>query len=152
MRIRSLAVLLALAVSSAAAAKSSPLALEITLDLTPPAARRLVSTGEGIVIDAYWYGTPSTAHRREADEVGNLLLGRERHVVGPRVRSIALTAGNVDRRRVGWLADRIVRLNVNVYSARRRYRDNILDCEAFDDRLAKAVPRLRLRCSLLRAP
>lgn len=142
----------ALALLAAACAAPSgaedPVAVEVTL--SPAAARALAARSEAVVIDASFFGDPTAQGRMHADEIGQIDLGRE---------TITRGAGDVGRvlvpttaatgPAVGW-TDGVVRLNVNVYSARRSGPDNILACDFFDGTLesARRAP-VALRCGLI---
>ncbi len=128
------------------------LAFKATLAYTKEAARRLEKSGEGVVVDAYWYGAPTPAHRRDADQIGQIVVDRFRRVLSPRTRDVLIAARDERSRRIEWLVNRRVLVNVNVYSARRTSPDNLLDCTFFDDTVALAREGVHLRCGLLPPP
>ena len=134
--------------AAAAPPRTADLSFTVTLSFTPEALARLTRLREGMVIDASYYGDPLKRYAGRADEVGRIDLGNDRQVVEPARRRVLLSGAAIDRRRLGWLAGP-VGVNVNVYSARRRGPDNILDCNAFDDTLAKARPTVAIHCGLL---
>lgn len=145
-----LAALTLTLVGAPAAARTPPggLAFDVRLSFTPEAERRLTRTGEGVVVDAYWYGGPAPQHRKDADEVGLLRVGGDRRVVEAGVRRLRLRPDAAAR--VAWLDGKGISVNVNVYSARRTSPDNILSCDAFDDRMERARPGITLRCGLIK--
>lgn len=145
-----IALLAALAAPNVLASpRAQDLAFTVALSFTPEALARLTRIGEGVVVDASYYGDPLKRYAASADQIGRIDLGNDRQVVSARTRRVLLNGAAIDRRRLGWL-NGPVGVNVNVYSARRRGPDNILDCSFFDDTLAKARPVVAIRCGLLR--
>jgi hypothetical protein len=133
----------------AAAAPAPAYDFMVDLSFSPKAAARLQALSEGVVISAGYYGEPTAAAERHADEVGRVNLGRvERTVEGPGralIRPPAAMGQHLD-----WIKGRAVRVELNVYSARRSGPDNILDCSFYDDLLtaARRAP-IPVRCKLI---
>jgi hypothetical protein len=136
-------------VSAAATRRASPLAFIVDLSFTPRAADRLAKSHEGVIVAAYWYGFPSAAHRRDADEAGEIRIGAEQRAASATTTRVLIDGRKADLRRVGWTVDGKVWVNVNIFSARRSSPDNVLHCDVFDDPLAQAQPATRLGCDLI---
>lgn len=143
------AAFLAFAPAQAIAA-DNPMGFALDVSLSRAAATKLASTKEGIEIAAYWYGEPTKAAKKRADDMGNINLGQEKARLpgtggraeisgkGAKVKDVGLTQGGA------------VKVNLNVYSARLGNKDNILDCSFFDDdlKLARLKP-IAVLCKLI---
>ncbi|QFU16330.1 hypothetical protein [Microvirga thermotolerans] len=124
--------------------------LTVDLSFSPKAAAKLSSLSEGVVVAAFFSGPPTPAARKRADETGRIFLGNEKVTVESDVRSARLTGRVVPRNRLDWVEDRKVEVLVNVYSARRRGPDNILDCDVFEGEVAEAAKApVRIGCKLI---
>ncbi len=143
-------VALALAGFAGAAPAHEPLGFAVEIVLSPKAAARLRATHEGITADARYYGNPSAAAVRHADEVGQIDLGNERHRLPGRTGPARFSGAKVAVDRLDWIEGG-VKVNVNLYSSRRSSQDNILACDFIDASLAavfEAQP-IVLRCGLI---
>jgi hypothetical protein len=131
-----------------------------TLDTVSPARRKRLSLlrglsaillfqREGIVVSASYYGDPMPSAERHANQVGQIDLGREKIETPGYALTVHVSGANVDRSRLAWIHGPVM-LNVNVYSARRRGPDNILNCDFFDGKFQDATGKpLALHCSLI---
>jgi hypothetical protein len=122
---------------------------KVDLAFSPKAAARLKGLSEGVVISAGYYGEPTAAAERHADEVGRINLGRvERTVEG--AGRVAIRPPAAIGQHLDWIKRRAVRVELNVYSARRSGPDNILDCNFYDHLLtaARRAP-VPIRCKLI---
>lgn len=148
--LRSCLFALALAGLAGAAAAHEDLGFELNITLSPKAAERLRATHEGITADASYYGEPTAAAARRADEVGHIPLGVERIDLPGRAGPVRVSGQKVAIDRLDWISGG-VKVNVNLYSARRSSGDNILACDFIDGSLAavvKAQP-VTLHCGLI---
>ena len=133
-----------------AAPAHEPLGFDLDITLSPKAAERLQATHEGITVDARYYGNPTPAAARHADEVGQIDLGGAPIVLPGRAGPVHVTGKGVMTKRLRWIEGG-VRVNVNVYSSRRSSEDNVLACDFIDGSLAavvKAQP-VTLHCGLI---
>jgi len=133
-----------------AASAHEPLGFSLDITLSPKAAERLRATHEGIAANASYYGNPTAAAAKHGDEVGHIDLGVERHDLSAQAGRVRFTGHKVMLERLPWV-DGGVKVNVNVYSARRSNEDNILACDFIDTDLAavvKAQP-VTLHCGLI---
>ncbi len=143
-----LATLLVLACLPAQAAPSY--AFKVDISLSPKAAAKLAELHEGVVGAAYYYGRPTRAARKHADDVGQINLDAETVTVEPNQKTIAFTGKVVRRSLVSWLVKRQVLVTVNVYSARRSGPDNLLDCGIYDGPVTAAAARTpKIACKLI---
>ncbi len=141
---------LALAGFAGAAAAHEELGFELNITLSPKAAERLRATHEGITADASYYGDPTAAAVKQADEVGHIPLGVERIDLPGRAGPVRFSGQKLSHERLDWITGG-VKVNVNLYSARHSSSDNILACDFIDGSLAdvvKAQP-VTLHCGLI---
>lgn len=140
----------ALCGAPAAVSASDPLDFDVNVILSPKAAAKLQATHEGISASASYYGDPTPAAARHADAVGHINLGNELVTLPGGTGPIHFTGRNVAADRLGWIEGGM-KVNVNVYSARRSNPDNILACDFIDGSLAAVVEAqpITLRCGLI---
>ncbi|CCH02305.1 hypothetical protein FAES_4306 [Fibrella aestuarina BUZ 2] len=99
----------------------------IALQLSPKAEAKLKADKETVIVAAFFSGTPKDTTSQEFLESGE---------VGVKDQKIELTTARVAtfenlkfaRKDYDALADKDIRLLVNVYSGRRSSPDNLLDC------------------------
>ena len=137
-----------LAAALTASAAGGPYGFEVQVSLSSKAAAELAARKEAIVVAAMYEGNPIPARQKYADEDGLLGLGSE-DLILPAAGGRAIITGNkVKRDRIGWV-ERFDVL-VNVYSARRSSKDNLLDCGIFEDSVAKAhAAPIHISCKLI---
>lgn len=146
-------ILLALAATGAAAqrAPARP-ALGFTLEISysPRAAAEMARRHEALTISAYYEAEPSRAGARHANEEGGINLGDDTLTVPGRSGPVAVTGRGFLPARLAWIRPGTIRVNVNLYSARRSDPDNILDCGLVEGPLAQIVGRTHpVRCKLI---
>ncbi len=131
------------------AAQTGPLPdLQIRVLLSPDARQTLMQGKEGITVAASWYGEPNARHQSAADESGQIDMGRSELNLPSEGGTVRFTPASINRKRLGWLKEGVW-VNINVYSARRHWPDNILNCEIADGPLAGLARKpVTLRCSL----
>ncbi len=122
----------------------------VTISLSPRAASRLAAFQEGITVSAMFSGDPIAAGRRQADERGQIGLATENVTIPGVPGSAAITGAGVTEAKMRLLRNRDVKLLINVFSARRRVPDNLLDCGLFDDSAALAARQpVHINCKLI---
>lgn len=134
----------------AAASANEPLDFNVSVTLSPKAAAKLQATHEGITASASYYGDPTPAAAKHADEVGHIDLGNEQVAAPGSAGPVHFSGGNVATDRLGWIQGG-VKVNVNVFSSRHSDPDNILACDFIDGSLAaviKAQP-VTIHCGLI---
>ncbi|MGK6318381.1 hypothetical protein [Sphingomonas sp. DT-204] len=131
---------------SAATANAADLRIRVTVSRAAQA--KLSSSRELISVDASFYGDPAPKARRHADESGRVpLLNRIRTLpAGGGIATFPL--GEIPPARRRWISGPI-KVNVNVYSARRSSPDNVLACDFMDGPLSASRIPVELRCSLI---
>lgn len=122
---------------------------DVQITLSQKAAAKLASMGEGIVVAATWSGNPAPGAEKQANQVGQIDLGKETEEFSGKTQMVRMSGAGFRRELLPEI-EGPVQLNVNVYSARRSGPDNILSCESFDGNLQDAVHKpLPLHCSLI---
>jgi hypothetical protein len=127
-----------LILAGAPAQAASPYAFKVDITLSPKAATKLAELHESVVGAAYFYGLPTKAARKHADDVGQIHLNSETVTVESDQRTIAFSGKDVRRKEIAWVKKRQVMVAVNVYSARRSAADNILHCDIYQGLISAA--------------
>ncbi len=132
---RSLKVAAALVAMAMPAALASAQAVgeagfTVDISLSPRAAAALRQHNEGIVVATYFIGDPAPGYEDRADDAG-IDLGHEERIVSGRAGEVAIPESVLQRDRLSWISGP-PRVFVNLYSARRSSRDNLLNCESFE--------------------
>lgn len=125
----------------------------VTISLSPNAAQVLQSTGEQVELSATYYWRPKAGGpSHDESEFGNVLggypMGGEERRAEWSVHTVQFNGAHAEDERVK-RGEGEMRVLLNVYSARLKSRDNILDCGIFDDALALASAGISIRCGLL---
>lgn len=132
----------------AEAAESLPV-LRVQVALSPAARKTLMQGRESITVSASWYGWPVSQKQTSADEVGQINLGRAEINLPTGGGMARFTPQIIKTERRGWLNGGVY-VNVNVYSARRHWPDNILACDFIDGVLTDVGRNpVTLHCSLI---
>jgi hypothetical protein len=151
------ALLLATAAAGAAATQRPPArpALGFTLDISysPRAAAEMARRREALTISAYYEGEPSRAGARHTNGEDGINLGDDTRTVPARSGPVAVTGRGFLPARLAWTRAGTIRVNVNLFSARRSGPDNILDCGVVEGPLARIAGRTHpVRCKLIGEP
>ncbi len=132
-----LAALLALTASSARA-DGPPMGFSVDVTLSAKAADLLATKGEKIIVWASWYGDPSPAGKKHVDEMGQVDMGEEKVQLPSTGGTATLSGKKVAISHIGWVKDQNVQVLVNVYTARLKDPNNLLDCGLFQDSVTLA--------------
>ncbi|MFL1873980.1 hypothetical protein ACIKT0_01940 [Hansschlegelia beijingensis] len=144
--VRGVAAAAVLAAAPAFAGASPPEGLTIAVELSPKAQSRLAELGEGIVASAFYFGPPAKGAARRVSPSGQVEVPLDEIAVQPRGVT-RIPAAPADARR--WIAGE-PRINVNLYTARRKSADNLLDCAPFEGAVPKAADwPVRMACKLI---
>jgi YARHG domain len=99
--------------------------IELRIELSPAASKKLVDNAESIHVSAEYYGN---SKRSEADNApGDVRLGDEEFNMLPGAPA-TIPARTFDRKMLDRIYDRTPVVNVNVYSSRNVFKYNIVDC------------------------
>jgi hypothetical protein len=142
---RALALALALGLLPVAAPAQN--LVTIDLSLSPRAMTELAGQAEMVVVSAFYWGEPAPGATIEPDDMGQIFLGSEEHVIWPVPQTVRLGA-NIAAMPLAQVATPM--LNVNVFSARFAAEDNRLECGLLDAPLADLVGTVQaLACKLI---
>jgi hypothetical protein len=141
---------IALSIPVPASATDGSMGFSVDVSLSSPAAAKLNALKEKIVVSVLWYGEPTGAARKRADEMGQIDLGTEQVRLPASGGRAEITGRSVQVKHIDWVKDRAVQVNVNVFSARLSGPDNYLDCGAFEDTvvIARSKP-VQMVCKLI---
>lgn len=133
-----------------ALAAGGPMSFSFNLSLSPKAAALLAEKKERIIVWSSWWGEPTKAAKKYADEVGQIALGQERVTLTAAGGAGELTGRKVAVNHIDRVKDRAVQVWINVYTARLSGPDNLLNCDIFEDSLlvARAKP-IAIACKLI---
>jgi hypothetical protein len=123
--------------------------LQVQVALSPEARKTLMQGNESITVSASWYGWPVPQRQASADEVGQINLGRAEINLPSEGGMVRFTQQMMNTERLSWINGGVY-VNVNVWSARRHWPDNILSCDFIDGVLADVGRNpASLHCSLI---
>lgn len=100
----------------------------LDISLSPRAAAELARRGERLEIVTYFQGTPSRRYRHLASDDGLISLGDERTIAPGRAGRVVVSGRSFQAGRLSWLESGEADVTVNITSARRSHRDNLLNC------------------------
>jgi hypothetical protein len=141
---------IALSIPVPSSAMDGSMGFSVDVSLSSPAAAKLNSLKEKIVVSVLWYGEPTRAARKRADEMGQIDLGTEQVRLPSSGGQAEITGRSVQVKHIDWLKNRAVQVNVNVFSARLSGPDNYLDCGAFEDTVTVARSKpVQMVCRLI---
>jgi hypothetical protein len=121
--------------------------IELLIELSPAARKKLVENGESIRVSTEYYGN---SKRSEADNPpGDVGLGAEEFDMAPGA-SAAIPARTFDRKLLNRIYDRPPVANVNVYSSRNVFKYNIIDCTSLQASVIDLAKRAQpVLCKLI---
>jgi len=120
----------------------------VDVHLSQKAAAELQARNEAIIVFAGYEGEPVPAKAKLASDEGTIDLGYDKVTVPGRSARVSVTGQGFKRERLDWV--KVPRVLVNVYTARQSGPDNLLDCDAFYDSVAKAREKpIPIRCRLI---
>ena len=122
----------------------------LKLVFDPAASAALVKRDEWTIVAASYYGRPNAAGEAHASE-GEVFLGKTEVTVMSVDQTVTLSANPDLQALANWVEGGVLRVNVNVFTARFTDENNLLNCDIFEDDVAvaqAAVPTIA--CKLLR--
>lgn len=123
----------------AKAGEAAPnLGFEVQVKMSKRAAQTLRRKKEGVLVSASYYGDPTAAAQRHANEVGQIDLGQEMVPLPGIEGKVRVTGKTVERQRLAWI-DGPPKVNVNVFTARRSGPDNLIACDFIDGPVASVA-------------
>ena len=138
--------------------KTGPFGFQVQVTLSPKAAERLSSLSEGITLSSFYYGEaakkPTKAEIRAAEQdgqqAGQIEIPGDTVTIAGMPGTAEMPGRALGKKEAALYGRNVVRVNVNVFSARLHSEDNLLDCALFDDEvaIAKAKP-VEILCRLI---
>lgn len=119
----------------------------LRIELSPGARKKLVENGETITVAAWYFGN---SKRSEGDNPpGDIDLGEDQFEIKPDAAA-AVPARTFDRGLLDRVYNRTPILNVNVFSSRKVFKDNILDCSGPQDPIVELAKQPQtVTCKLI---
>ena len=141
-----LLAILVLPAGPAAAAADYGLVVDVTL--SPKAQAELRRRNEAITVLAVYYGDPVPSKMYLNTPEGGIGIGTEWVTIPGRSGRAVVTGRKVERDHVGWVKS--IDVLINVVSARRSDKNNLLDCAFFEGPLAQAQRKpIPISCRLI---
>ena len=128
-------------------------AYKVQVTFTPRTITRLKDIGEKVAIANMFYGLASkaTLDADKADGVGQVQLGETMRDIEPQNQVVTVAVPPFQPAKTAQTEGPPLLL-INVYSARKKHEDNLLDCGIFDAELAKAeAETILIECDLIEA-
>src|SRR5689334_15479018 len=134
--------------SEETAAKAASYKVRVTF--TPGAEEKLRTLGEKVTIANMFYGLPRDgAPASASDDSGQVQLGEVMRDIAPQDQIVTIAEPTLDAAKLAHIEGKPMLL-INVYSARQKAPDNLLNCGIFDDGLAKAeAAPIEIECDLI---
>lgn len=108
---------------------------EIDLQLSDKAEQKLKATKETVIVKAYFSGVPKDTTSKAYKEWGEIgLMSPEIELTSS--RTAKFDGIKFSKKLYDSLADKNLRLLINIYSGRRSSKDNILNCDILEDSLS----------------
>jgi hypothetical protein len=142
----------AAAPAASAAAPAGP-SIQITLALSPAAARQIAQTGQTITLPATFYGMPTSPQQRAALQ-GRLEVAPEQDVTLNAAGPATILVPPLDESKLGQIENGQVMVAIDVSSGNHTSQNNLLDCDAYMDvplQQAETQPTT-LNCKLIGEP
>ncbi len=140
--------------ASSAASSANPFEFAVDVTLSPKAADKLAKLNEKIIVVADWFGEPTPAGQKYIEPPTTVIdLGRD-SVTIPGAGGLAEIKGyGVEVKKMDWVQDRVVRVSLQVVSARLSKPNNLLFCNAPALTLEAAQTKpVAINCDLIREP
>lgn len=134
-------------------AKPEGATYKVQVTFTPRTITRLKDLGEKVTVANMFYGLASkaTLDAGKADGVGQVPLGETMRDIEPQNQVVTVAVPPFQPAKAAQTEGPPMLL-INVYSARKKHEDNLLDCGIFDAELAKAeAETIKIECDLIEA-
>jgi hypothetical protein len=121
--------------------------IELRIELSAAASKKLVENGESIRVAAYYYGNPTRSDA--GDDPRDVDFGEDQIDVQPGAPAV-IPPHAFDRKLLNKVFDRIPAVNINVFSSRKVFSDNILDCDIVQGSVVELAKRAQtVTCKLI---
>jgi hypothetical protein len=112
----------------------------IEVNLSAKASEKLLKDKETIVVDAWFTGSPKDTSSKEYADIGHLFI-QSASVELSNSRVARFEGVKFSKARYDSLADKDIRVLVNIYSGRRSTADNLLDCAILSQKMSAVKGR-----------
>ena len=112
----------------------------IEVDLSAKASEKLLRDKETIVVDAWFTGMPKDTSSKEYADMGHLSV-QSASVELSNSRVARFEGIKFSKAKYDSLADKDIRVLVNIYSGRRSTADNLLDCAILSQKMSAVKGR-----------
>lgn len=107
----------------------------IALQLSPKAEAKLKATNETVIVAAFFSGTPKDTSSQEFLESGEIMV-KDQKIELTTSRLATFENLKFAKSTYNALADKDIRLLVNIYSGRRSSPDNLLNCSIVEGKMS----------------
>ncbi|GJD55525.1 hypothetical protein [Methylobacterium dankookense] len=152
------ALMTVLAVPAGAQTDAGPYGFSVQVSLSPKALKKLTDISESVTVRSFYYGTmerkPTRADikraRAEGREPDQIEITGDTATLPAAGGTAAMAGRGVPGADVAAIGKNPVKVNINVFSARKAAPDNLLDCDLFDDAVAVARAKpIAITCRLI---
>lgn len=127
-----------------------PYAYDVAVTFTEASAKKLMDMGERVTVAGYYWGVPTAEAKGRADEQGQIPLGEDMVEIGPLNGHVTMPGVGLNTARLKDVEGGKPQLLVNVYSARLKHNDNLLDCGIFEGPVTEAQGKTpEISCKLI---
>jgi hypothetical protein len=121
--------------------------ISVVISLSAKATAKLTKSGETVHLSGLYYGMAKPGV--EGDEAGQVPLGNEEREL-PGAGTVILGKIKFKAEDVAKIADGKANLNINVFTSRKKFADNLLDCGFFEDAVDVAARQpIKIACKLI---
>lgn len=131
--------------------KPDSISYKVQVTFTPRTITRLKEIGEKVTIAAMYYGMASkaTEDAGKADGVGQVQLDTTLRDVEPQNQAVTFAVPAFQPAKIAQIEGGPMLL-INVYSARKKAEDNLLNCGIFDATVSEAgAAPIKIECDLI---
>jgi hypothetical protein len=108
---------------------------EIDLQLSPKAEQKLKSAKETVIVKAYFSGVPKDTTSKAYKKWGEIGM-LEPEIELSDLRTAKFDGVKFSKKLYDSIANKNLRLLINIYSGRRSSKDNLLNCDILEDSLS----------------
>lgn len=124
---------------------------DVTVSLSPDAAKTITQSKETVVVAAYFLGDPIPEAESMADNMGIQLGPKRIELHGAGVARFPKM--EIDPANLKLIQSQNLTVLINVFSGRRSSTRNLLNCGIFQDRISRAASEgVNINCTLLFIP
>jgi hypothetical protein len=120
------------------------------VSLSEKAAALLMARREKIIVSADWFGDPTKAGQKYANESGQISLGVEDIQLPGSGGEARFTGRDVDLSLLKWVENREVQVEINAYTARLSSPENLIECSFYAGTISETRGKsVQIHCKLI---